>query len=332
MPAGRGNVSLAVRLGLAWLAGIVLVAGSALITAKTSTAGLSIVCALGAIPALFFLTVGAQCLFAARQNRLQRSVAAGGRQWTGVWWRESLRSMQIFGLWQVALWRTPPDRLEGIKTGYPGVVFVHGFMCNRGLWRLWMQELDSEQRAFVAVNLEPVYGSIDGYSSSIQAAVELMIARTGVTPVVVCHSMGGLAVRAWLRRVGPQGLTQVRRIITLGTPHRGTWMARFGHARNAREMRQGSPWLTALQQEQPPGLGAYLTCWYSNCDNIVFPALTAVHDGAESRMAPARGHLELATDAYVREQCLAQIRSLSPESAVTSDKPEAGKVFPGASQ
>lgn len=42
-----------------------------------------------------------------------------------------------------------------------GVVLVHGFMCNRGLWLPWFIPLQARGHAYVAVNLEPVMGSID---------------------------------------------------------------------------------------------------------------------------------------------------------------------------
>lgn len=324
-------MSLAIRLGCAWAVGIVLVAATALFSLQNSMGWWASIGAVAAIPALFFLTIGIQCMLAARQNRLEGAPAAELGEWVGVWWRETLLSLRVFGLWQVALWRAPPDRIEGIPRGRTGVVFVHGFMCNRGVWRLWMQALHAEQRAFIAVSLEPVYGTVESYSPKIQSAIELMIERTGVPPVVVCHSMGGLVVRAWLRDVGPKGLTQVRHVITLGTPHQGTWLARFGNAPNARQMRRGSLWLAALQESQPSGVGAHLTCWYSNCDNIVFPALTGVHAGAEDRLASARGHLELVTDADVREQCLARVRALSSERMSPDGCGDFGKASPAAS-
>jgi triacylglycerol esterase/lipase EstA (alpha/beta hydrolase family) len=45
---------------------------------------------------------------------------------------------------------------------------------------------------------------------------------TGLPPVIVAHSMGGLATRAWLRAFSADA--RVHRVITLGTPHGGTWL------------------------------------------------------------------------------------------------------------
>ena len=72
-------------------------------------------------------------------------------------------------------------------------------MCNRGVWLHWLGHLRAAGHAHVAVNLEPVLGSIDGYAKAIDDAVRRVTEATGLPPVLVCHSMGGLAARAWLR-------------------------------------------------------------------------------------------------------------------------------------
>ena len=72
-------------------------------------------------------------------------------------------------------------------------------------------------------------------------------AATAQPPMLVCHSMGGLAARAWLRDADP---ARVHRIVTIGTPHRGTWLARFGRTVNGRQMRMGGEWLRKLEGER----------------------------------------------------------------------------------
>ena len=44
-------------------------------------------------------------------------------------------------------------------------------------------------------------------------------------------------------------------------------------------MRMNSAWLQALKAQEPPGRAKLFVCWYSNCDNIVFPATVAVLPG-----------------------------------------------------
>ena len=172
---------------------------------------------------------------------------------------------------------------------------MHGFFCNRGIWNPWMSRLRTAGAPFIAVNLEPVFGSIDEYLPVIEAAVSRMEAATGRAPVLVAHSMGGLAVRAWLDQF--DATARVHRIITIGTPHHGTWLGRFARTTNTREMGLKSAWLTQLQmREATRGSHPYanFTCFYGHCDHIVFPASSAMLVGAENRHLGATAHVQMA--------------------------------------
>ena len=159
--------------------------------------------------------------------------------------------------------------------------------------------------AHVAVNLEPVIGSIDAYIDAIEQAVQRVTAATGQPPVLLCHSMGGLAARAWLRAA--EGDARVHRVLTLGTPHAGTWLGRFSHAENGRQMRLDSPWLQALAGQESPERRSLFVCWYSPCDNIVFPASTAALPGAQHRLINDVAHLQMALHPSVVQACLDEI-------------------------
>ena len=139
---------------------------------------------------------------AAVVNRADPAPRAKVRNWVIAWSRELWTALKVFGWWMPFGQRTVPDFLPVAVTGQTGVVFVHGFFCNRGIWTPWLKILRKEGRAFSAINLEPVLGSIDHYASQVDVAVSRVTAATGRPPVVICHSMGGLAVRAWLRSAG----------------------------------------------------------------------------------------------------------------------------------
>ena len=213
------------------------------------------------------------------------------RQMWSAWCGEVVTAPQVF------LWRQPfrshvePDHLPA-GTARSGVVLVHGFFCNRGLWNPWMRALRARGVPFVAVNLEPVFGSIDNYAECIEAAVARVEATTGRPAVVVGHSMGGVAIRAWLARFNADA--RVRHAVTIGTPHHGTWLARFGHTENGRQMRHRGPWMTDLASREPVERYAKFTCYYSDCDNIVFPSSAAVLTGAQNVHVPGVAHVEMA--------------------------------------
>jgi hypothetical protein len=213
-------------------------------------------------------------------------------QLAAAWWGEVCAAPRVF------CWRQPfrsgiwPDHLPAEPAGRRGLLLVHGFVCNRGLWNPWLARLRGVGVPYIALDLEPVFGSIDDYIPRIEAAVQRLEALTGRAPVIVAHSMGGLAVRRWWAEQGDDA--RVHHAVTIGTPHHGTWLARFALTPNARQMRQRSGWLQALEQREPPGRARRFTCFYSHCDNIVFPPATATLAGADNRHLPGVAHVHMA--------------------------------------
>jgi hypothetical protein len=228
------------------------------------------------------------------------------RQLGRAWWGEVLSTPRVF------LWRQPfrsmaePDHLPATHAAGPGVVLVHGLVCNRGLWNPWMRELRARDLPFVAVNLEPVFGSIDHYPRIIEDAVARVEAATGQPVVLVGHSMGGLAIRAWLARFDADA--RVRRVITIGSPHHGTWLARFGQTVNVRQMRPGAPWLADLARREPPARYTRFSCYFGHCDNMVFPAGSGTLPGAENVHVPATAHVHMAFSRVVFDGVLRWLR------------------------
>jgi predicted alpha/beta hydrolase family esterase len=208
-----------------------------------------------------------------------------------AWWGETLAAPRVF------CWRQPfrsrrwPDHLPPDARGRRGVLLIHGFVCNRGLWNRWLERLHAAGVPCVAINLEPVFGSIDDYAQSIDAAVQRLEQATGRAPLVVAHSMGGLAVRRWYaEQTDP---ARVHHVITIGSPHRGTWIARFALSRNARQMRQQSSWLATLAGREQVARHGRFTCFYGHCDNIVFPPSTAMLPGADNRHLEGVAHVDM---------------------------------------
>lgn len=265
----------------------------------------------GALAILFFYS-GVLGLEFVALYFVSRSDTTPAPTWTEIaaaWVGEIRAAPQVFSWRMPFRWRAVPDLVEGpALAGRRGVVFIHGFVCNRGIWTPWLRRLSRERRAFAAVNLEPLFGSIDDYAHTIDDAVSRVTAVTGLAPVLVCHSMGGLAARAWLRAM--QADARVAHVVTIGTPHGGTWLGRFSHLSNGRQMRLQSPWLGDLGRYAATGRPAGFTCWYSNCDNIVFPTSTAMLAGADNRLVRGVAHVDLAFDRRVIDETLQIVAAL----------------------
>lgn len=256
-----------------------------------------------AVPLMFRLGMAPQFLLMAWVSHGDPAPRPGTAALLRAWWAETRWAALVFGWWQPFRHQAVPDWLPSAPTGRRGVVLVHGFLCNRGFWTPWLPLLRARGHAFVAVTLEPAWGSIDGYAPVVEAAVRRVEQATGLAPVVIGHSMGGLAARAWLCAV-PGALARVHRVITLGTPHGGTWAARGARSVNGRQMRPDSPWLRALRAEEPAGAAARCVCWYSNCDNVVYPPAAAMLPGADNRYIAGVAHVEMAFRSEVVSACL----------------------------
>lgn len=198
------------------------------------------------------------------------------------------------------------DRLGSEHRGRRGVLMLHGFRCNRGLWNDWVDALDAQGIPHVALTMTPPFASIDANAEAIEAAVQTLERATGLPPVVVAHSMGGLALRAW-RRATQSAPERLHHVFTLGTPHAGTLMAQFSGALNARQMRMQSEWLLALAESESPGWWQRFTCIFSCCDQVVCPSILAVLPDARMLAVPASGHLQLVFEPAVRAAVMAEL-------------------------
>ena len=72
-------------------------------------------------------------------------------------------------------------------------------------------------------------------------------------------------------------------------------------------MRLDGDWIQALGPRLESSINARFTCWYSNCDNIVFPVETATLAGADNRLVPGVAHVQLAFRPEVFAATLAMI-------------------------
>ena len=207
-----------------------------------------------------------------------------------LWLREWLSALAVLVvLVPLERWLMRRD-VRGQRNGMP-VLLIHGYVNNAGaMWWLW-RHLRLRGHSVHALNLEPVYTSIDDYAPLIEARLAgIQAASAGAKVALVCHSMGGLAARAYLRRYGG---ARVERVITLGTPHRGTVLAKTGAGRNSRQMEPGNPWLAELARSERGAWPCPMTSIWSYDDNVVAPRPNAALEGARNLPLAGLGHISL---------------------------------------
>jgi pimeloyl-ACP methyl ester carboxylesterase len=204
------------------------------------------------------------------------------------------------------------------------VLLIHGYGCNSGYWHAMSKALMQARITHYAIDMEPVMCGIDDYVPAIHRAVEAICRESGSEKIViVAHSMGGLATRAYLR---DHGAGRIARAITLGAPHHGTGVARFGLGLNCRQMHwtpdagKGMPseWLRRLAAREDEHVYKLLVSIYSHHDNIVAPQTSSRLPGAANIEYFGIGHVALAFHPAIQARVIAEIRNASRQAPAAS--------------
>ena len=232
--------------------------------------------------------------------------------WLRSVWGEFRASVVIFLLRQPWTLEAPVVQPATGPVHQIPVVLVHGYLCNHRVWDSIAKDLRAQGHAVLAVNLEPLFTSIDKYVKPLEVAVMELCQQTGASRVaLVGHSMGGLAIRAWMRACG---VDRVARVLTLGTPHAGTRIEPRTRTANGKQMAWQSPWLAELAASENDALRECFRIAITPQDNIVFPQRDQVFPGMEAAVFDGIGHLQMCLDASVRGWIVQQLRGLQPNA------------------
>lgn len=120
--------------------------------------------------------------------------------------------------------------------------------------------------------------------------IEEILAVTGHDRLhVMGHSMGGLILRYYVERLG--GDRRVASMVTVGTPHQGTYIALAALPVEAgRQLLPGSDFLKELNGGHPD---VPLLNIYGTMDMIVLPPTNAILKGAHNERVRVSGHWSL---------------------------------------
>ncbi len=230
------------------------------------------------------------------------------------WWATTV----VFSVLQpLERWLGLRNAKQAPDEGAPPILLIHGYICNGAYWWPLVRFLRARGiHALYTINLEPAYGSIDGCAAQISKRVNAILSERGAKQVIlVAHSMGGLAARAYART--DEGAARVLRLITLATPHHGTLLALASPTRNAVEMRPRSTFLAGLDRADKP-LRARMVAIFSEDDNVVFPQHSQALEGATNIAVSGVGHVAMSFSPKIQELVHAQLKSLDSEPAPRS--------------
>ena len=186
------------------------------------------------------------------------------------------------------------------------VVLIHGYMMNRSsmYWIAYtLKRMGFTRQALL--DPRPLYAPMEEQADWIAREVRRYSQHCGGRRVaVVAHSQGGVLARIAAVRHPDLPLEH---IVTIGSPHRGTRMAKRSRTANGIQMRFESPFLVGVGTPDVP-----VTSIYSDLDNIVFPKSSSAF--GEAIELHAVGHHALCFSGRVaREAVRALSRKVEPE-------------------
>lgn len=183
------------------------------------------------------------------------------------------------------LWRADPRDV----TSSPPVILIHGLYHNATAWifyRWWLRRAGYERVYLFNYNsLKSTFWEISGQLDKWMAETARFF--PGEAVLIVGHSLGGLLAKAYAgKKDGVQG-PEVRTLVTLGSPHKGSRMVVFGIGKLAKSLAYGSTLIQELEQIKTPS-EIDCTAIYSPVDNMVLPAesLKAPPGWKEERTEP----------------------------------------------
>ena len=200
--------------------------------------------------------------------------------------RRHIGELPLLGLTMLAPGRTT-DVLALPDDGANIVVFVHGLGGSPGnFWpmRSWFRLRGRTRSYAVTFPDGRSIAELAGLLATFLEEVARVNEGSGAGRIdLVAHSMGGLVCRAAL--LDPAVRARVATLVTLGTPHEGTYLARFGASTSVLDLRPTSDIVERLRGQLPwrgPPEMPRLVAFWSGADLLLLPHQSGRVDGAEN--------------------------------------------------
>lgn len=195
----------------------------------------------------------------------------------------------------------PNLTFKSVSEKKPPILLLHGYMM-RGWVLLYIKkrlQKDGWDQVYTW-NYMPPFKNIPYYAEQLRDKVDDILKNTTHTKVILIgHSMGGLLARYYINFF--QGINYVEKLITLGTPHKGTQLWSFSYSPCGIDMRPGSNFLKSLK-EVPNNI--QILSIYSSFDEIVIPYQNSIlnWENVKNKEFDDLGHMRLVFSPKVYEE------------------------------
>lgn len=251
-------------------------------------------------------------------RRVGEGAAHAGRAAAGAWnaidptllrhaAQLPLMGLTLLGPAQQSLVELPDD-------GYRPIIFVHGLGGHRSNFapmRLWFRLHGRTRTYSVGFSHDLV---LDEMAGQLRVKIAKVLACNKLPPDaqvdLVAHSMGGIIAR--LAVADTVTARQVAHLVTLGTPHAGTQVARLARTPHIRDLRPDSTVMQRLAAQLPwrgPPDMPQLTSLWSDSDLLLFPPSTACVNGAQNLEMTGFTHYSYLLEPASARQVFAVLRA-----------------------
>ncbi|HMI35345.1 MAG TPA: alpha/beta fold hydrolase [Propionibacteriaceae bacterium] len=199
------------------------------------------------------------------------------------------------------------------------ILLVHGFIENHAIFSVMERAL--RRRGFqmlTAYDYGLLTHSIPRAAIRLGETIERLVTQSGYERInVIGHSLGGLITRYYVQRLG--GDSWVHTLVTLGTPHQGTHLARAAPLLPlVRQLTPSSPIIQELA-EPAPGCRTRFIAFHSDIDPVIVPSGNArlEHPDLNVQNISVRGvgHLSLPRNGRIAFTIAEALRQLDDRAA-----------------
>ncbi len=175
------------------------------------------------------------------------------------------------------------------------VVLVPGYRDNSLVFRRLTHFLRESGFDIHPLTLQPSDGRVPLNELAQQVAAYVEKTFPDGKPLnFVGFSMGGIVARYYLQRL--DGLARAERLVTLGSPHRGTWMAYYSSRPGVRQMRPNSSFLQDLAQDEATLDRIHFTSIWTPLDLTIMPSSSSKIAAGHHKPLLLPYHRALVTD------------------------------------
>ena len=158
--------------------------------------------------------------------------------------------------------------------------------------------MEASGRKVFCIDLVPNNGDagLDELALQVSRFVEEHI-PAGQKLDLIGFSMGGLVARFYVQRLG--GIDRVSHLITLSSPHRGSYIAYLRANSGTRQMRPGSPFLQELNRDVKMLERIRVSSIWTPFDLMIVPAVSSKFAAGQDYRIPVIAHPSMVKDSRV---------------------------------